>query len=127
MATYEAARDAFLARNRAMGYETHVNRRGAVRSFAACLDQFGPAGGVGISVEDVTRPIVAGYQDFCLAQGQAPGTVRQRLQVLHLLWDESIPDALVRYNPMTGCSSGGPRPGSRTRSRNRWPCHWPRG
>lgn len=28
--------------------------------------------------------MVASYRNFCLAKGQAPGTVRQRLEVLHL-------------------------------------------
>jgi hypothetical protein len=64
--------------------------------------KIGSAGGAGIALEDVTRPMLAGYRDFCLAKGQAPGTVRQRLEVLHLLWEETIRDGFVRHNPVTG-------------------------
>lgn len=104
VATYRAARDAALARSKAMGHETYLNRRSALKSFDSCLDQLGPVGGVDIPLEDVTRPIVAGYRDDYLAKGQAPGTVRQRLEVLHLLWEETIRDGLVRQNPVTGVS-----------------------
>jgi hypothetical protein len=66
--------------------------------------------GVGIPLEDVTRPMVAGYRDFCLAKGQAPGTVRQRLEVLHLLSEETIQDGLIRHNPVTGVLVKEPKP-----------------
>jgi len=110
VATYQGARDAFLARTKAMGYETYINRRSALRSFDAYLDQLGSVGGVGIPLEDLTRPMVAGYRDFYLAKGQAPGTVRQRLEVLHLLWEETIQDGLVRHNPVTGVLVREPKP-----------------
>ena len=44
VATDQAARDAFLPRSKAMGHETHLNRRSALRSFDVHLDQIGPAG-----------------------------------------------------------------------------------
>ncbi len=102
VATYQAVRDAFLARSKAMGQETYINRRSTLKSFDAYLDQLGSSGGVSIPLEDVTRPMVAGYRDFCLAKGQAPGTVRQRLEVLHLLWEETMGDGIARHNPVTG-------------------------
>ena len=61
-------------------------------------------------MEDVSRQLVAGYRDFYLAKGQAPGTVRQRLEVLHLLWQEAIRDGLVRHNPVTGVLVREPKP-----------------
>ena len=54
--------------------------------------------------------MLAGYRDFCLAKGQAPGTVRQRLEVLHLLWEETIWDGFVRHNPVTGVLVKQPKP-----------------
>jgi hypothetical protein len=78
VATYQSARDAFLGRSKAMGHETYLNRRSALRSFDAYLDQLGAAGCVDSPLEDMSRPMVAGYRDFCLAKGQAAGTVRQR-------------------------------------------------
>ena len=60
VATYQTARDAFLARSKAMGHETFINRRSALRSFDAYLDQLGPAGSVAAPVEDVSRPMLAG-------------------------------------------------------------------
>lgn len=110
VATYRTAREAFLARSKAMGHETYLNRRRALRSFDAYLDQLGPAGGLETPVEDVSRPMVAGYRDFYLAKGQAPGPARQRLEVLHLLWEEAIRDGLVRHNPVTGVLVRGPKP-----------------
>lgn len=41
-----------------MGHETYINRRSALKSFNVYLDQIGLAGGVGIPLEDVTRPMV---------------------------------------------------------------------
>jgi integrase len=93
-----------------MGQETRLNRRSALKSFDVYLDQIGSAGGVGIPLEDVTWPMVAGYRDFCLAKGQAPGTLRQRLEVLHLLWEETIQDGLIRHNPVTGVPVKQPKP-----------------
>ena len=46
VATYQAARGAFLARSKAMGHETCINRRSALKSFDVYLDQTGSAGGV---------------------------------------------------------------------------------
>ena len=119
VATYQTARDVFLARSKAMGYETYINRRSALRSFDAFLDQLGLAGSVDVPLEDVARPIVAGYRDFYLAKGQATGTVRQRLEVLHLLWEETIRDGLVRHNPVTGVLVNQPKPRVRERVRKR--------
>ena len=110
VATYASARDVFLARSEAMGHQTCINRRSALRSFDAYLNQLGSAGGGGVPLEDVTRPMVAGYREFCLAKGQAPGTVRQRLEVLHLVWEETIRDGLVRHNPVTGILVKQPKP-----------------
>jgi len=93
-----------------MGHETYINRRSALKSFDVYLDQIGAAGGVGIPLEDVTRPMVAGYRDFCLAKGQPPGTVKQRLEVPHLLWEETIQDGLIRHNPVTGVLLKQPKP-----------------
>ena len=93
-----------------MGHETYINRRSALRSFDAYLDQIGSAGGAGIALEDVTRPMLAGYRDFCLAKGQAPGTVRQRLEVLHLLREETIRGGFVRHNPVTEVLVKQPKP-----------------
>ncbi|HXP60903.1 MAG TPA: phage integrase SAM-like domain-containing protein, partial [Dongiaceae bacterium] len=106
----QAARDAFLARSKAMGHETYINRRSALKGIDVYLDQIGSAGGVGLPLEDVTRPTLAGYWDFCLAKGQAPGTVRQRLEVLHLLWEETIQDGLIRHNPVMGVLVKQPKP-----------------
>ncbi len=93
-----------------MGQETYINRRSALKSFDAYLDQLGSAGDVSIPLDDVSRPMVAGYRDFCLAKGQTPGTVRQRLEVLHLLWEETIRDGLARHNPVTGVLVKQPKP-----------------
>jgi len=119
VATYQAAHDAFLARSKAMGHETYLNRRSALKSFDSYVDQLGPVGGVDIPLEDVTRPIVAGYRDLYLAKGQAPGTVRQRLEVLHLLWEETIRDGLVRHNPVTGVLVKEPKPRVREKVKRR--------
>jgi hypothetical protein len=110
LAAYQTTRDAFLARSKAMGHETYLNRRSAVRSFDAYLDQLGSAGGVDLPLEDVARSMLAGYRGFYLAKGQAPGTVRQRLEVLHLLWEETARDGLVRHNPVTGVLVREPKP-----------------
>jgi integrase len=85
----------------------------------AYLDQLGPAGSVAAPVEDVSRPMLAGYRDFCLARGQAPGTIRQRLEVLHLLWEEAIRDGLVKHNPVTGVLVKEPKPRVKEQAKKR--------
>jgi integrase len=119
VATYQTARDAFLGRSKAMGHETYLNRRSALRSFDAYLDQLGTAGCVDSPLEDMSRPMVAGYRDFCLAKGQAAGTVRQRLEVLHLLWEEAIRDGLARHNPVTGVFVREPKPRVKEQAKKR--------
>jgi|GEM_PF-7054173 integrase len=63
--------------------------------------------------------MLAGYRDFCLARGQAPGTIRQRLEVLHLLWEEAIHDGLVKHNPVAGVLVKEPKPRVKQQAKKR--------
>jgi len=75
----DTAGDAFLARSKAMGHETYINRRSALKGIDVYLDQIGSAGGVGSPREhEVMGLMVAGLLNKQIAAelGTALATIK---------------------------------------------------
>ena len=83
--TYAEYSRGFLARSAAMELHTHSNRRSALQSVVAYL-----AADINLPLGEITKRHIVGYRDAALEAGAAPGTVRNRVEVLHTMFEEAV-------------------------------------
>ena len=53
-------------------------------------------------LEDITKPRIAGFRDWLLEKGETPEAVKQRIEVLHTMFNSAIDDGVIKHNPCDG-------------------------